>query len=99
MGGKYAFVIFSDPDIRSELVKAAHALHYALKLKEKGNQVLVYFEGLGEKILVQEPQYIKPLLDAAKREGLIYGVCGYCASPPHLNVADKLKEKGYRRRK
>lgn len=55
MSGKYAFVIFSDPEIRSELVKAAHALHYALRLKEKGNRVLVYFEGLGEKILVRNP--------------------------------------------
>jgi len=49
--GKYAFIIFSDPEIKSELVKAAHALHYALALKDKGNDVIIYFEGLGEKIL------------------------------------------------
>lgn len=93
--GKYAFIIFSDPEIKSELVKAVHALHYALGLKEKGHEVIVYFEGLGEKILTLEPDYIKPVLNKAIKEGLIYGVCGYCASPPHLNIADKLRQKGY----
>ncbi|BFH73129.1 hypothetical protein SJAV_10730 [Sulfurisphaera javensis] len=93
---KYAFIIFSDPDIKSELVKAAHALHYAINLKRKGNEVLVYFEGLGEKILVSDNEYIKPLLNEALKEGIVYGACGYCASPPHLNIKDKLLNRGIR---
>jgi hypothetical protein len=96
MHRKYLFVVFSDPDIRSELVKASHALHYAIGLKRKGNEVLIYFEGLGEKILTNEIQYIKPVLEEASREGLIYGACGYCASPPHLNLRDKITSKGIR---
>ncbi|BCU66662.1 hypothetical protein HS7_00990 [Sulfolobales archaeon HS-7] len=95
MEQKYAFIIFSDPDIRSELVKAAHALHYAINLKKKGKDVFLYFEGLGEKLLVNDIPYIKPLIDEAIRMNLIYGVCGYCASPPHLNVKDKLLAKNF----
>ncbi|BFI75624.1 hypothetical protein [Sulfurisphaera ohwakuensis] len=93
---KYAFIIFSDPDIKSELVKAAHALHYAINLKKKGNDVVIYFEGLGEKILISDNSYIKPLVDEATKQGIIYSACGYCASPPHLNIRDKVVAKGFR---
>jgi len=90
--GKYAFVILSNPEDLSEAIKAAHALHYAVQLKRKGHDVLVYFDGLGSKIPISDSPYkgLRPAYEAAYREGIIYGVCGYCASPPHLNIRDKL---------
>ena len=77
-------------------MKAIHAQYYALKLKEKENETIIYFGRLGEKILVQEPEYIKPLLNAVRKEGLIYGICGYCVSSPHLSIAAILRSKGHR---
>lgn len=87
---KYAFAIYSDPDIRSELVKAMHALQYALALKQKGNDVIIFFDGLGTKIPISS---LKSLVEQALKEGIVYGACGYCASPPHANTRDKLKEQ------
>lgn len=90
---KYAFVIYSDPDVRSELVKAMHAIQYAIALKRKGHEVVIFFDGLGTKVPLSQ---LKSLVEQASRMGLIYGACGYCASPPHVNVSSKLKEVGIR---
>ena len=98
--GKYAFVILCNPDDLSESIKAAHALHYAVQLKRKGHDVLVYFDGLGSRIPIASANSpykgLKPAYDEAYREGIIYGVCGYCASPPHLNIRDSLTKLNIR---
>jgi predicted peroxiredoxin len=89
------FVIMDDPSSLSESVRAAHAFHYAVSLKRSGNRVLIYLDGLGVKIPVSESPYrgLKPAYEEAVREGLLLGACGYCASPPHLNLREKLKVK------
>nr|KJR74165.1 MAG: hypothetical protein TU35_01510 [Thermoproteus sp. AZ2] len=90
--GEYAFVILCNPEDLSEAIKAAHALHYAAQLKRSGHDVVVYFDGLGSKIPISDSPYrgLRPAYEVAYREGIIYGVCGYCASPPHLNIKDKI---------
>jgi len=90
--GKYAFVILSNPEDLSEAIRAAHALHYAVQLKRAGHDVVVYFDGLGSRVPIADSPYkgLRPAYEVAQREGVIYGVCGYCASPPHLNIRDKL---------
>ena len=89
---KFLFVVMNDPTNLAESVKAAHALHYAIELKKEGHDVYVYFDGLGVKIPITDSPYkgLKPAYDRALKEGVILGACGYCASPPHLNVKDKL---------
>ncbi|WP_338604270.1 hypothetical protein V6M85_06045 [Sulfolobus tengchongensis] len=89
---KLLFVIMNDPTSLSESIKAAHALHYAVELKREGHEVYVYFDGLGTKIPISESPYkgLKPAYERALKEGIILGACGYCASPPHLNIKDKL---------
>ncbi|AAY81140.1 hypothetical protein [Sulfolobus acidocaldarius] len=89
---KILFVVMNDPTNLADSIKAAHVLHYAVELKEKGNDVYVYFDGLGTKIPITESPYkgLKPAYEKAMKEGLILGACGYCASPPHLNIRDKL---------
>ena len=44
------------------------------------------------KIPIAESPYrgLRPAYEEALAEGIILGACGYCASPPHLNVKDKL---------
>ena len=59
-----------------------------LRNKRAGHDVVVYFDGLGSRIPIADS--LRPAYEAAQREGVIYGVCGYCASPPHLNIRDKL---------
>jgi hypothetical protein len=90
--GKYAFVILSNPEDLSEAIRAAHALHYAVQLKRAGYDVVVYFDGFGSRVPIADSPYkgLRPAYEVAQREGVIYGVCGYCASPPHLNIKDKL---------
>ncbi|KUO92827.1 MAG: hypothetical protein RXO22_06485 [Thermocladium sp.] len=90
--GKYAFIILCNPEDLSEAVRAAHALHYAVQLKRLGHDVVAYFDGLGSKIPIADSPYkgLRPAYEAAQNEGVIYGACGYCASPPHLNIKDKL---------
>lgn len=89
---KLLFVIMNDPTNLAESIKAAHALHYAVELKRSGHEVYVYFDGLGVKIPITESPYkgLRPAYEEALAEGIILGACGYCASPPHLNVKDKL---------
>ena len=89
---KFLFVVMNDPTNLAESVKAAHVLHYAVELKKEGHDVYVYFDGLGVKIPITDSPYkgLKPAYEKALREGVILGACGYCASPPHLNVKDKL---------
>ena len=59
-----------------------------LRNKRAGHDVVVYFDGLGSRIPIADS--LRPAYEVAQREGVIYGVCGYCASPPHLNIRDKL---------
>ena len=89
---KLLFVVMNDPTNLADSIKAAHALHYAIELKKSGHEVYVYFDGLGTKIPITESPYkgLKPAYEEALAEGVILGACGYCASPPHLNVRDKL---------
>ncbi|MCH4816067.1 MAG: hypothetical protein QXY87_12550 [Saccharolobus sp.] len=89
---KLLFVIMDDPNNLSESIRAAHALHYAVELKKEGHEVYVYFDGLGTKIPISESPYkgLRPAYEKALREGIVLGACGYCASPPHLNIRDKL---------
>ncbi|WP_069807082.1 hypothetical protein [Vulcanisaeta thermophila] len=98
--GKYAFVILCNPADLSESIKAAHALHYAVQLKRKGHDVLVYFDGLGSKIPIESGNSpyrgLRAAYDEAYGEGIIYGVCGYCASPPHLNIRDAIAKLNIR---
>jgi len=88
---KYAFVIYSDPEVRSELVKAMHAIQYAMALKRKGHEVLIFFDGLGTKVPLSQ---LRPLVEEATKMGLVYGACGYCAPPPPVNVSSRLREAG-----
>src|SRR5579875_2542179 len=74
--GKYAFAIYCDPEIRSE--------------KKKGNDVLLYFDGLGTRVPLDSR--LKPLVEEAISLGIVYGACGYCASPPHVGVGESLKQ-------
>jgi predicted peroxiredoxin len=90
--GKYAFVLYTDPDQRSEMVKAQHALQAALELKKKGHDVKVFFDGLGMKVPIHDKT--KELVEKLSKENAISGACGYCASPPHVNVAEKLRSAG-----
>lgn len=101
--GRYAFIILSNPpEDLSEAVRAAHALHYAAGgLKEEGgHDVVVYFDGLGSRIPIAQSPYkggLRPAYEEAVRAGVIYGACGYCASPPpHLNIGDELRRAGLR---
>lgn len=89
---KYAFAIYTDPDIKSEAVKAEHALHYALALKAKGHDVIIYFDGLGTKVPISSSPLLKPFVEQAIKAGIVYGACGYCASPGHAGTRDKLLE-------
>jgi len=63
-----------------------------LRNKRAGYDVVVYFDGLGSRVPIADSPYkgLRPAYEVAQREGVIYGVCGYCASPPHLNIKDKL---------
>jgi hypothetical protein len=63
-----------------------------LRNKRAGHDVVVYFDGLGSRVPIVDSPYkgLRPAYEVAQREGVIYGVCGYCASPPHLNIRDKL---------
>lgn len=92
---KLLFVVMSDPSSLSESIKAAHAFHYAVELSQKGNEVLVYLDGLGTKISISDSPYkgLRPAFDEVVKRGLLLGACGYCASPPHLNIRDRLKVK------
>jgi len=96
--GRYALIILSNPEDLSEAIKAAHALHYAVGLKGRGHDVVVYFDGLGSRIPIAQSPYkgLRPAYEEALRAGLIYGACGYCASPPHLNIGDELRRAGLR---
>ncbi len=89
---KLLFIILNDPSNLAESIKAAHTLHYAVELREKGHEVYVYFDGLGTKIPISDSPYkgLKPAYERALQKGIILGACGYCASPPHLNIKDKL---------
>jgi predicted peroxiredoxin len=87
---RYAFAIYCDPEIRSEKVKALHALQYALALKKKGYEVLLYFDGLGTRVPLDSR--LKPLVEEAISLGIVYGACGYCASPPHVGVEESLRQ-------
>jgi predicted peroxiredoxin len=89
---KFLFVILNDPTNLADSIKAAHTLHYAVELKEKGHDVYVYFDGLGTKIPITDSPYkgLKPAYEKAVSKDLILGACGYCASPSHLNIKDKL---------
>ena len=89
---KFLFVILDDPANLADSIKAAHALHYAAELKENGHEVYVYFDGLGTKIPITESPYkgLRPAYERAVSGGLILGACGYCASPPRLNIREKL---------
>ncbi len=92
---KVLFVVMGDPSSLSESIKAAHAFHYAVELSEKGNEVLVYLDGLGTKIPISDSPYkvLRPAFEEVVRKGLLLGACGYCASPPHLNIRDRLQVK------
>ncbi|MCY0859598.1 MAG: hypothetical protein OWQ54_04130 [Sulfolobaceae archaeon] len=89
------FVVMSDPSNLADSIKAAHAFHYAVELKRSGHEVLVYLDGLGTKIPITESPYkgLKPAYEKVLAEGLLLGACGYCASPPHLNIVSALKQK------
>ncbi|MCI2415737.1 MAG: hypothetical protein MPF33_10945 [Candidatus Aramenus sp.] len=92
---KILFVIMDDPSSLSESIKASHALHYAVELADKGHDSLVYFDGLGVKIPISESPYkgLRPAYERALKKGIILGACGYCASPPHLNVKEKVSSQ------
>ncbi|BBD73885.1 hypothetical protein HS1genome_2274 [Sulfodiicoccus acidiphilus] len=89
---RLAFVLYTDPEQRSELVKAQHALQAAIQLKRKGHDVKVFFDGLGVKVPLHEKT--RELVDEAMKEGIVAGACGYCASPPHVNVTEKVRKAG-----
>ncbi len=85
-------MIMNDPTSLADSIKAAHALHYAVELKEKGHEALVYFDGLGTKIPITDSPYkgLRPAYERAMKKSSILGACGYCVSPTHLNIKDKL---------
>ncbi|ABW02306.1 hypothetical protein [Caldivirga maquilingensis] len=89
---KILFIVMGDPSNLVDSIRAAHAFHYAVELKKAGNDVYVYLDGPGVKIPVTESPYkgLRPAYERALMENVILGACGYCASPPHLNVRDKL---------
>lgn len=91
---KILFVVMSDPSSLSDSIKASHAFHYAVELKKGGHEVLVYLDGLGTKIPVTESPYkgLKPSFEKVVAEGILLGACGYCASPPHLNITQRLND-------
>ncbi|QXJ32039.1 hypothetical protein J5U22_01571 [Saccharolobus shibatae] len=67
------------------VVKIGHAVEYAKKLKKMGHEVYLFFDGLGTRALAPQG-IIAKFMEEAVKEGLIYGACGYCASPNHVNV-------------
>ncbi len=97
---KVAFVLFDDPRSLTDSIRAAHALHYAVSMKRKGIEAVVYLEGPSTAIPVAAEQSpypgLKDALREALAEGVILGACGYCASPGHVGVKDELIRRGLR---
>jgi hypothetical protein len=76
------------------MAKVAHAILYAIELKKNGHSVLIYFDGGGIKTV--ENENLRKYMELAVKEELIYGVCGYCASPSHIGGKEKIEKTGIR---
>jgi hypothetical protein len=90
---KYLISILTDPtESRSNMAKVAHAILYAIELKKNGHNVLIYLDGGGVKTI--ENQNLRKYIELAVKEGLIYGACGYCASPSHIGGKENIEKAG-----
>ena len=87
---KYAFIMFSDPDNKSEAAKAVHAMFSAITQRNEGNEATVYFYGVGPKCVPTEEPHVKHMPDEALRAGAVYGAGGFCASPASMNAKDQV---------
>lgn len=80
MAEKYAVLINSDTE---EVGQTANGLEYALDLYEGGNDVSVFFDGSATQWiseLNENPDHpVNDYYEEALEEGLVGGVCGYCA--------------------
>ncbi|MGC8569325.1 MAG: hypothetical protein ACP5LW_04910 [Nitrososphaeria archaeon] len=90
---KLLFVGIDDPSGLEGSIRTAHAFYYAVNLSKAGHEVRVYLDGPGVKIPVSESPYkgLRPAFENVLNSNLLLGACGYCASPPHLNLRDRLK--------
>ena len=90
---KLLFVVMDDPSNLESSIRAAHAFHYAVSLSKAGHEVKVYLDGPGVKIPVSDSPYrgLRPAFEEVLKNNLLLGACGYCASPPHLNLRDRLR--------
>lgn len=93
--GKYAFIILTNASDRDSAIKVDHAISYAVELKSRGHEATIYFDGAGSKLAALEvpddlKEYVGRSMKKAEDSGVIYGVCGYCASPSHLNVIENM---------
>jgi len=90
---KMLFVVMDDPSNLESSIRAAHAFHYAVSLSKAGHEVRVYLDGPGVKIPVSDSPYrgLRPAFEEVLKNNLLLGACGYCASPPHLNLRDRLR--------
>ncbi|QXJ35347.1 hypothetical protein J5U22_01894 [Saccharolobus shibatae] len=92
---KYLISVLTDPtESRSNMAKVAHVILYAMELKKNRHEVLVYFDGGGIKAV--ENENLRKYIELAVKEGLIYGACGYCASPSHIGGKEKIEKIGIR---
>ncbi|MFP3197715.1 MAG: hypothetical protein RXQ78_04620 [Sulfolobaceae archaeon] len=79
------------------MAKVAHAILYAIELKKNGpHNVLIY---LGGGVKTIENQNLRKYVEIAVKEGLIYGACGYCASPSHIGGQENIEKSGIISRK
>lgn len=89
---KILFVVMGDPSDLTDSIRAAHAFHYAVEMRREGHEIYVYLDGPGTKIPITESPYkgLRSAYERAMAENAILGACGYCASPQHLNIKDRL---------
>ncbi|QGA53795.1 hypothetical protein GFS03_03935 [Sulfolobus sp. E5-1-F] len=92
---KYLISVLTDPtESRGNMVKVAHAILYAMELKKNGHDVLIHFDGGGIKTF--ENESLRKYIELAIKEGIVYGACGYCASPSHIGGKEKIEKIGVR---
>jgi hypothetical protein len=90
---KHAFLLLSQPDSPG---KIANPLEYALQLDKAGHEVVVWFDGGATfwfEGLDSRPSPALDAYEAAKKRGLIAGVCDHCAT--HKGVVEAVEDEGF----
>ncbi|HUX81008.1 MAG TPA: hypothetical protein VMV38_01655 [Candidatus Paceibacterota bacterium] len=94
MQKKYLIVLLADSSTHENMGRALHALLYAKQLKTHGLEVELIFDGGGTEWAAKFPthEHFKKLYGELVTDGVIKGVCSFCAAAFH--VEDELKALG-----